>query len=94
MDRALALVEAELPALEAEDVLHSCTSGLAARAAAWRVLQAAGDVRAPRALEAAMTELRLRTEKIRDTAARQRMLDGVPLHREITAAWEARGQRA
>jgi hypothetical protein len=40
-----------------------------------------------------MNDLRRRTEKIRDPAARQRLLDGVPVHREVTAAWAARGGR-
>jgi len=88
--RALELVEGELPALETLGALDPCAAGIAARAAVWRVLQAVGDARAPRQLEAAMTDLRRRTEKIRDPVARQRMLDGVPLHREITAAWAVR----
>jgi len=92
--RALGLVEAELPAIEALGALDPSAGGIAARAAVWRVLQAVGDARAPRALEAAMTDLRRRTEKIRDPAVRQRMLDGVPLNREIAAAWETRGRRA
>jgi len=90
--RALELVETELPALEAVGALDSSAAGLAARAAVWRVLQAVGDARAPRQLDAAMTDLRRRTEKIRDPAARQRLLDGVPLHREIAAAWAARAR--
>ena len=90
--RALELVEAELPALEAVGALDASMAGLAARAAVWRVLEAVGDARAPRQLEAAMTDLRRRTEKIRDPAARQRLLDGVPVHREITAAWAARSR--
>lgn len=88
--RARELVETELPALEAVGALDSSSGGLAARAAVWRVLQAVGDARAPHQLEAAMTDLRRRTEKIRDPVARQRLLDGVPLHREISAAWAAR----
>lgn len=85
--RALGLVEAELPAIEALGALDPSAAGIAARAAVWRVLQTVGDARAPRQLEVAMIDLRRRTEKIRDPAARQRLLDGVPLHRELAAAW-------
>ena len=60
---------------------------LAARMAGWRVLAAAGDARAPRQLELAMTELQRRVAKVADPAVRRRMLEGLPLHREIVAEW-------
>ena len=37
-----------------------------------------------------MTELQRRVAKLADPAMRRRMLEGLPLHREITAAWAAR----
>ena len=88
--RALEAIEAELAALEAVGALDSSGSGLAARAAVWRVLQGTGDARAARHLEAAVIDIGRRTEKIRDPVARQRMLDNVPLYREVQAAWAAR----
>jgi tetratricopeptide (TPR) repeat protein len=90
--RAVELVEAELPAIEALGALDPSAAGIAARAAVWRVFEAVGDMRAARQLDAAMTDLRRRTEKIRDPVARQRLLDGVPLYRELAAAWAASGR--
>ena len=57
--------------------------------AGWRVLAAVGDERAPRQLELAMTELQRRVAKVADAAVRRRMLEGLPLHREIAAEWQA-----
>ena len=87
---ALAMVEAELPALGEVGALDASATALPARMAAWRVLAAAADVRAPRQLELAMAELQRCTAKIADPAVRTRVLEGPPLHREITAAWAAR----
>jgi hypothetical protein len=36
-----------------------------------------------------MTELNQQTEKISDPAVRARVLEGIPLHQEIVAAWTA-----
>ena len=87
LDEAKALVEAELPFLGEVGALDTAWTPLAARMAGWRVLAAAGDARAPRQLELAMTELQRRVAKVADPAVRRRMLEGLPLHREIAAEW-------
>ena len=92
LDQALALVEAELPFLDAIgalDTIQPPHRQAAARMAAWRVLAAAGDARAHRQLELAMAELERYVAKVADPAVRQRILEGPPLHREITAEWHA-----
>ncbi len=88
---ALALIEAELPALGEAGALDGANAALMARMATWRVLKAVGDARAPRQLELAMLEQQRQTVKISDAGARNRVLEGLALHREITAAWAARG---
>ncbi len=61
----------------------------------WRVLQAASDPRADAVLEAALSELRIQAERIRDEAARHDFLNLVPHHREIVQAGQAlRARRA
>ena len=87
--RGAALVEAELPFLGEVGALDTASTPLAARMAGWRVLAAVGDERAPRQLELAMTELQRRVAKVADAAVRRRMLEGLPLHREIAAEWQA-----
>jgi hypothetical protein len=88
--QALAMVEADLPALGEAGALDATRAPLLARMAVWRVLAAAGDARAPRQLELAMAELQRLTAKISDPGVRRRVLEGLALHREITAAWQAR----
>ena len=88
---ALACVEAELPALAEAGALDGASASLPARMALWRVLKAGGDARAPRQLELAVLEQQRQTEKISAASARHRVLEGLALHREITAAWAARG---
>ncbi|MBC7733080.1 MAG: hypothetical protein H7306_14475 [Bacteriovorax sp.] len=50
------MVEAELPAIGEAGALDASSAALPARMAAWRALVAAGDARAPRQLERAMSE--------------------------------------
>ena len=52
-------------------------------------LATVGDARAPRQLELAMSELERHVARIRDPAVRRRILEGLPLHREIAAQWQA-----
>ena len=89
--QALALVEAELPAHGEAGTLDGTSASLPARMALWRVLKAVGDARAPRQLELAVLEQQRQTEKIGDAGTRNRVLEGLALHREITAARAARG---
>ena len=89
LDLAKPLVEAELPFLGEVGALDTVQAPLAARMAGWRVLVAAGDARAPRQLELAMTELQQRIAKVGDPEVRRRILEGLPLHREIMAKWQA-----
>ncbi len=88
---ALALVEAELPALDDARALDGASAALPARMACWRVLKAVGDARAPRQLELAVLEQQRQTAKISAAGDRHRVLEGLALHREITAAWAERG---
>ena len=90
LDQALPLVEAELPFLGEVGALDTILRAPPARMAGWRVLAAAGDARAARQLELAMAELQRRVAKVADPVVRRRMLEGLPLHREITAEWQAR----
>jgi len=89
LDEARALVEAELAHLGEVGSLDTAWMPLAARMAGWRVLTAAGDARASRQLELAMTELQRRVARVADPAVRRRMLEDLPLHREITAQWHS-----
>ena len=89
--QALALVEAELPTLGEAGTLDGASAALPARMALWRVLKAVGDARAPRQLELAVLEQQRQTEKIGAAGTRNRVLEGLALHREITAARAARG---
>ena len=87
--RALAEVQAELPALAEMGALDNTYSPLGARMAAWRVLAACGDAHAPQQLELAWAELQRQVAKIADPAVCARVLEGTPLHREIVAAHAA-----
>ena len=84
------MVEAELLAIGEAGALDASSAALPARMAAWRALVAAGDARAPRQLERAMSELPCSTAKIDNPSGRARALEGRPLHREINAAWQRR----
>ena len=84
------MVEAELPAIREAGALDASSAALPARMAAWRVRVAAGDARAPRQHELAMSELPCSTAKIGNPNGHARALEGRPLHREITAAWQRR----
>jgi adenylate cyclase len=55
-----------------------------------QVLTAAGDPRASAVLEEAYRELQTQAGRIEDQAARRSLLENVPWHREIVAAFEAR----
>ena len=83
---ALALVRAEHATLVSNSPLATARAAVAARMAAWRVLHAAYEADAPEQLALAMAELTRRTEKISDPLRRTRVLEGVPLYREVLAA--------
>jgi tetratricopeptide (TPR) repeat protein len=87
LDRALPLVEAELPFLDELGALEPAQSPLCARMAGWRVLATAGDARATRQLELAMAELERHAGRAADPAVRRRILERLPLHKEIVAEW-------
>jgi hypothetical protein len=59
-----------------------------------RVLASAGDPGGDALLEAAHRALQVAAGAIADSRLRQGFLDNVPEHREIVAAWAARGARA
>lgn len=87
---ALALVHAQLDAETAADAPALNPQTLAARMAAWSVLVAHGDARAPGMLDKAWSGLQRHLQRRADPLIQARMLDQVPLHREIAAAWRAR----
>ena len=90
LSRALAAVQAELASLREIHSLGASHAALAARMAAYRVLAAASEPDAAQQLELAMSELESRLGKKSDPVVRARLLEGLPLHREIVAAWQAR----
>jgi class 3 adenylate cyclase len=85
---ALTLVHAELDAETAADAPALNPQTLAARMAAWSVLVAHADPRAPDMLEKAWSGLQRHLQRRADPLLRARMRDDVPLHREIAAAWQ------
>ena len=89
--RALAAVQAELPSLREIYSLGASHAALAARMAAYRILAAASQPEAAQQLELAMRELESRVGAKAPPVVRARVLAGRPLHREIAAAWQARG---
>jgi hypothetical protein len=91
LSRALVAVQAELANLREMHSVGASHSALAARMAAYRVLAAAAEPDAAQQLELAMRELESRLGRKSDPVARARLLEGRPLHREIAAAWQARG---
>ena len=92
LSRALDAVQAELANMREMHALGASQSALAARMAAYRVLAAAAaEPDAAQQLELAMHELESRLGKKSDPVVRARLLEGRPLHREIVAAWRARG---
>lgn len=91
---ALALVQAQLDAETAADAPALNPQTLAARMAAWSVLAAHADARAPAMLEKAWSGLQSHLQRRSDPVTRARMRDEVPLHREIAAAWQARSADA
>jgi class 3 adenylate cyclase/tetratricopeptide (TPR) repeat protein len=84
----LQAVHAELPALAQMGVLSGAPFDLAGRLAAWRVLQRAGDAAAPAQLALAETELQQYLDGFNDEAARQRVAQDVPWHRDVLDALE------
>ena len=56
----------------------------------WRVLTAAGDPRADAVLDAAVAELQAQAGRISDPKARRGLLEHVPHHHELMAAWHRR----
>jgi predicted ATPase/class 3 adenylate cyclase len=89
---ALAAVQAELPEIRAIHSLGATQAALRARMATYRVLAAANDPEAAHQLELAMHELEGRLGKNSGPAARARLLEGHPLHREIGATWHAQAR--
>ena len=89
LQAALQAVQAELPAMALAESLSAGQFLLAARLAAWRVLQQAGDAQAPVQLALAEAELQNLLDGHADPAVRQRVAQNVPWHRDVR---EARAQ--
>jgi class 3 adenylate cyclase/tetratricopeptide (TPR) repeat protein len=88
-DSALAAVLGEASALGQAEPLDQAVEALAARAAAWRVLQAAGDAGAPVQLGLAVAYIEQLTAAIAEQSVRERVRRGHPLHRELLDATSA-----
>jgi hypothetical protein len=90
--QAMGRVAAILPDLE-----HGTLAGLQEPALAYltcyRVLRAAGDPRADAVLAVGYTFLQERAAQFVDEERRSRFLGNLPAHRELLAAWQARGAR-
>ena len=88
-DSALQSVRAELPALALQDALVGAKFGLAARVAAWRVLQRAGDPAAAAQLEMAAAELERQLAGFAAADLRERVRSRVPWHHDVVEALAA-----
>ena len=87
---ALAQVQDILARQAAGAGLEGSDEPLRIRLACWQVLDAVADARAAGLLATAWQELSSRAARIGDPLRRQRFIDGVPFHREIARAWQAR----
>jgi len=85
---ALEAVRAELPAMAHMGTLKH-VYGLAARLAAWRVLQQGGDAQARAQLSLAAAELELELRGFADSEARSRLAHEVPWNRDVMQALQA-----
>jgi hypothetical protein len=83
---ALRAVRAELPALVQAGAMEGTTYALAARLAAWRVLDRGGDPAAAAQLALAEIELQQVLDGFADSAVRDRVAHDVPWHRDILEA--------
>lgn len=83
---ALAVVQAELPALQAQGALATVSLGLAARLAAWRVLARAGEAAAAGQLALATAELRQVLAGFSEPEVRRRVAEAIPWHRDVLDA--------
>ncbi len=87
---ALAQVQDILARQAAGAGLEGSDEPLRIRLACWQVLDAVADPRASGLLDTAWQELSSRAARIGDPLRRQTFIDGVPFHREIARAWQAR----
>ena len=89
-DAALQAVRADLQALVqadgAADGLAGAKFGLAARVAAWRVLQRAGDPAAAAQLALATADLDRRLARFAAAELRERVRSAIPCHRDVVEA--------
>lgn len=90
VDEALAHVELLMAHVAAGGSFDGTEEPLLLPLTCFQVLEAAGDPRAGEVLDAAMAELQAQADRISDPAARRGLLDNVPHHREIVAAWQRR----
>src|SRR5262249_22613908 len=87
MTQAIALAERTGIDLDARELaMPEIEDPLFPRLVCYRVWSAAGDARAPGALEAAYRELNKLAERSGDEDTRRSILENVPVHREIVAA--------
>ena len=87
--QALALVHAELPHIGTVEAFWYGPHALAARWAAWQVLDSAGDAAAPAQLELAWAQLQRHARRSADPDVQAHVLQADPVHREIVAMWQA-----
>jgi DNA-binding SARP family transcriptional activator len=88
--QAAARVAAILPDLE-RGILAGLEEPVLAYLTCYQVLQAAGDARADAVLTAGHAFLQARAAQFVETEQRSRFLGNLPAHRELLAAWQARG---
>ena len=89
-DEALDHTEAILARLADGLTLDGLDEPLRVRLICWRVLADAADPRASTMLDQAHRELQAKAAKIDDPQLRASLLNNVPCHREIIAAWRRR----
>lgn len=92
-ERALDAIAPVVALLDAGGSLDGCTAVALVELTAWQVLRATGDKRAAAWLDASYRALALRAEAITDGSLRHGMLQRVPAHRAIVAAWQAQQAR-
>ena len=86
VEAARQAVLAEWPALQGRGALDMASYAIAARLAAWRVLQRAQDPAAAVQLELAAAELAHKLSGFSDPAVRERVAQTVPWHRDVLDA--------
>jgi DNA-binding SARP family transcriptional activator/class 3 adenylate cyclase/tetratricopeptide (TPR) repeat protein len=89
LSQAQAHVDEILPYLDAHPALHGTDEPFRIYMTCYRVLQAGGDPRAERILDAAYHLLQERASQFEDEAERRAFLENVAAHRELAREWQS-----